>query len=207
MYIGRRSTEYIRNNVQVNANKHRMATNSVGNTTENNTFLLTWISSYRLERTVIFALPLTTNATSSPLQTFRVWIAMFRLRPPLAFVSHSLNDMPGLSPLMNIFNRAARPSHKLVRQGYVKERFKSSLRKLCARIRGLTSASPQYFMIKACHNSITQQCIFDYKVRNKFIFKLFMSKIIVLSLDETWWLIYYVISVYNLNIGINLMNR
>ena len=42
----------------------------------------------------------------------------------MVFLSHSSYGMPGLAPLMNVFIlRAARLSSKLLRQGYVMERF------------------------------------------------------------------------------------
>ena len=81
-------------------------------------------------------LPLTTNVTisTSISQTFRSWVAIFPLRQPMVFLSHSSYGMPGLAPLMNVFFlRAARLSSKLLGQGYVMERLKSSLRKFYGR--------------------------------------------------------------------------
>ena len=48
------------------------------------------------------------------------------------------SDTPGLAPLMNVILRAMRLSNKLLGQGYVKERLKSSLRKFYGRYGGLT---------------------------------------------------------------------
>ena len=57
----------------------------------------------------------------------------------MAFLSHNSSDTPGLAPLMNVFIlRAMRLSNKLLGQGYVKERLKSSLRKFYGRYRDLT---------------------------------------------------------------------
>ena len=48
----------------------------------------------------------------------------------MAFLSHNLSDTPGLAPPYECFIlRAMRLSNKLLGQGYVKERLKSSLRK------------------------------------------------------------------------------
>ena len=87
--------------------------------------LPSWIFSCRLGGTVSCALPFTTNVTisTSISQTFRSWVAIFNLRQSVTFLSHSSYGMPGLAPL----------SSKLLGQGYVKERFKSSLRKFYGR--------------------------------------------------------------------------
>ena len=49
-------------------------------------------------------LSFTTNVTisTSISQTFRSWVAIFPLRQPLVFLSHSSNGMPGLAPFMNV---------------------------------------------------------------------------------------------------------
>ena len=53
---------------------------------------------------------------------------------PMVFLSHSSYGMQGLAPLMNVFVlRAARLSSNLIRQGYVMERLKLSLRKFYGR--------------------------------------------------------------------------
>ena len=72
---------------------------------------------------------------STPIsQTFPSWVAIFHLRQPMVFLSHSSYGMPGLAPLMNAFIlRAARLSSKLLGQGYVMERLKSSLMKFYGR--------------------------------------------------------------------------
>ena len=36
------------------------------------------------------------------IKTFRSWVAIFHLRQPMVFLSHSSYDMPGLAPLMNV---------------------------------------------------------------------------------------------------------
>ena len=57
----------------------------------------------------------------------------------MAFLSHNSSDTPGLAPLMNVFIlRATRLSNKLLGQGCVKERLKSSLRKFYGRYGDLT---------------------------------------------------------------------
>ena len=92
----------------------------------------TWIYSCRSRVTVSCALPFTTNVTisTSTSQTFRSWVAIFLLRKPMVLLSQSSYGMPELAPLMNVFFlRAARLSSKLLGQGYVMERLKSSLRK------------------------------------------------------------------------------
>ena len=35
-------------------------------------------------------------------QTFRSWVAIYQLRSPMASLSHSLYDMPGLAPRMDV---------------------------------------------------------------------------------------------------------
>ena len=98
--------------------------------------LPSWIYSYRSRVTVSYALPFTTNVTisTSISQTFRSWVAIFLLRQPMVFLSHSSYGMPGLFSSYECFIlRAARLSSKLLGQGYVIERLKSSLRKFYGR--------------------------------------------------------------------------
>ena len=66
--------------------------------------LPTWIYSCRSRVTVSCALPFTTNVTisTSTSQTFRSWVAIFLLRQPMVFLSHSSYGMPGLAPLMHV---------------------------------------------------------------------------------------------------------
>ena len=66
--------------------------------------LPTWIYSCRSRVTVSCELPFTTNVTFSTYisQTFRSWVAIFHLRQPMVFLSHSSYGMPGLAPLMNV---------------------------------------------------------------------------------------------------------
>ena len=40
--------------------------------------------------------------STSTSQTFRSWVAIFHLRQPMVFLSHSSYGMPGLAPLMNV---------------------------------------------------------------------------------------------------------
>ena len=56
----------------------------------------------------------------------------------MVFLSHNSSDTPGLAPLMNFFVRAVRLSNKLLGQGYVKERLKSSLSKFYGRYGDVT---------------------------------------------------------------------
>ena len=98
--------------------------------------LPTWIYSCQSVGTVNFTLPFTTSVTIliSILQTFRSWAATSHLRPPMAFLSHNSSDTPGLVPLMNVsFWGRCGLSNKLLGQGYVKERLRSSLRKFYGR--------------------------------------------------------------------------
>ena len=71
------------------------------------------------------------------LQIFRSWAATSRLRPPMAFISRNSSDTQGPAPLECFILRAMRLSNKLLGQGYVKERLRSSLRKFYGRYRGL----------------------------------------------------------------------
>ena len=97
--------------------------------------LPTWFYSCRSGGTVSCAVPSTKNMTisTSISQTFRSWVAIFHLRQPMAFLSHSSYGMTGLAPRKNVLFWA---SHDLVfpynkfRQGYVMAILKSSLRKL-----------------------------------------------------------------------------
>ena len=66
----------------------------------------------------------------SILQIFCSWAATSYLHPPMAFLSHNSSDTPGLAPFIL---RAVRLSNKLLGQGYVKERLRSSLRKFYGR--------------------------------------------------------------------------
>ena len=78
-----------------------------------------------------------TNVTISisTSQIFRSWVAIFQPRPPMASLFRSLYGMPGLAPRIHgcFILRATRLSSKLLEQGYVKERLKSSLRKFYGR--------------------------------------------------------------------------
>ena len=73
----------------------------------------TWIYSCRSRVTVSCALPFTTNVTisTSISQTFRSWVAIFHLRQPMVFLSHSSYGMPGLAPLMNVLFKGRRDFH------------------------------------------------------------------------------------------------
>ena len=78
----------------------------IKDTTENNTSISYLVLLLSIEREVNFTLPFMTNVTISISiisQTFRPWVAIFRLRQQtIAFSSHSLYDMPGLAPHMNV---------------------------------------------------------------------------------------------------------
>ena len=65
--------------------------------------LPTWIYSCRSRVTVSCEFPFTTNVTisTSISHTFRSWVAIFHLRQPMVFLSHSSYGMPRLAPLMN----------------------------------------------------------------------------------------------------------
>ena len=66
--------------------------------------LPTWMYSCRSGGTVSCALRFTTNVTISTFisQTFRSRVAIFHLRQPMKFLSHSPYGMPGFAPLMNV---------------------------------------------------------------------------------------------------------
>ena len=100
--------------------------------------LLTWIYSCRSRVTVSCELPFTTNVTisTSISQTFRSWVAIFHLRQHMVFLSHIhtyIRYARVCSSYECFIQRAARLSSKLLRQGYVMERLKSSLRKFYGR--------------------------------------------------------------------------
>ena len=63
-----------------------------------------WNYSCRSVGTVSCALPVTTNVTisTSVSQIMCYWIAIFHLRQPLSFLSHSLYGMPEFAPLINV---------------------------------------------------------------------------------------------------------
>ena len=75
--------------------------------------LPTWIYSCRSRVTVNCTLPFTTNVTisTSISQTFHSWVAIFHLRQPMVFLSHSSYGMPGLAPLMNVLFLGRRDFH------------------------------------------------------------------------------------------------
>ena len=63
-----------------------------------------------------------------------ILVALFHLHQPMVFLSHSSYGMPGLCSSYECFIlRAARLSSKLLEQGYVMERLKSSLKKFYGR--------------------------------------------------------------------------
>ena len=98
--------------------------------------LPTWIYSCRSRVTVSCELPFTTNVTisTSISQTFRSWVAIFHLRQPMVFfISQLIRYARACSSYECFILRAARLSSKLLRQGYVMERLKSSLRKFYGR--------------------------------------------------------------------------
>ena len=94
--------------------------------------LPTWIYSCQSRVTVSCALPFTTNVaiSTSISQTFRFWVAIFPLRQPMVFlISQLIRYARACSAYECFILRAARLSSKLLGQGYVMERLKSSLRK------------------------------------------------------------------------------
>ena len=111
----------------------------IKDTMGSNTFcFLLWIYSCQSEGTVNFTLPFTSvTILVSILQTFRSWAATSHPRLPMAFLSHNSSDTPGLAPLNKSYEcfilRAVQLSNKLLGQGYVKERLRSSLRKFYGR--------------------------------------------------------------------------
>ena len=103
--------------------------------------LPTWICSCQSVGTVNFILPFTTNVTISIsiLQTFRSWVATSHLRPAYGvFISQLIRYARACSSYEYFILRAMRLSNKLLGQGYVKERLKSSLRKFYGRYGDLT---------------------------------------------------------------------
>ena len=98
--------------------------------------LLTYFFYCRSRGIANFTLPFTTNEmiSISTSQSFRSWVVMFHLRRPMAFVSLSLYDTPlGISWYECFILRARRLSSKLLKQGYLVERLKSSFRKFWGR--------------------------------------------------------------------------
>ena len=66
--------------------------------------------------------------------TFRSWVVIFHLRQHVAFLSLNLYDTPGLGSSYECFILRARwLSSKLLKQGYLAERLKSSFRKFYGR--------------------------------------------------------------------------
>ena len=86
----------------------------IKDTTENITssFLL-GLYSCRSRVTVSCELPFTTNVTisTSISQTFRSWVAIFHLRQPMVFLSHSLYGMPGLALLWMFYSKSWHDFH------------------------------------------------------------------------------------------------
>ena len=98
--------------------------------------LPTWIYSCQSVGTVNFTLPFTTSVTIliSILQTFRSWAATCHLCPAYGvFISQLIRYARASSSYECFILRALRLSNKLLRQGYVKQRVRSSLRKFYGR--------------------------------------------------------------------------
>ena len=76
-----------------------------------------------------------TNVTISisTSQIFRSWVAIFQPRPPMASFLQLIRCVRACSSYGCFILRATRLSNKLLEQGYVKERLKSSLRKFYSR--------------------------------------------------------------------------
>ena len=103
--------------------------------------LPTWIYSCQSAGTVNFALPFTASVTISIsiLQTFRSLAAISHLRQPIwRFISQLIRYARACSSYECFILRAVRLSKKPYRQGYVKERLKSSLMKFYGRYGDLT---------------------------------------------------------------------
>ena len=75
--------------------------------------LPTWIYSCRSRLMVSCEFPFTTNVTNSTSisETFRSWVAIFHLRQPMVFLSHSSYGMPGFAHLMNVLFQGWRDFH------------------------------------------------------------------------------------------------
>ena len=98
--------------------------------------LPTWIYSCRSRVTVSCELPFTTNVTisTSISQTFRSWVANIPSSPAYGvFISQLIRYARACSSYECFILRVVRLSSKLLRQGYVMERLKSSLRKFYGR--------------------------------------------------------------------------
>ena len=96
---------------------------------------LTWICFCQTVRTVNFARPFTTSVpiSISILQTFRSWVATSHLRPLMAFYRTTHPIRQGLFLFWMFILRAIGLFNKLLRQWYVEECLKSSLRKFYGR--------------------------------------------------------------------------
>ena len=113
----------------------------IKDTTERNTSASYLDLLLSIGRAVNFALPFTTNVTISIsiLQTFRSWVATSHLSPAYGvFISQLIRYARACSSYECFILRAMRLSNKLLGQGYVKERLKSSLRKFYGRYGDLT---------------------------------------------------------------------
>ena len=84
---------------------------------------------------VNFTLRSTTNEmiSNSTSQTFRSWVVIFHLRQPMAFLSQLLRYARACSSYECFILRARWLSSKLLKQGYLAERLKSSFRKFYGR--------------------------------------------------------------------------
>ena len=91
--------------------------------------------SFRSRVTVSCALPFTTNVTTSTSisQTFRSWVAISIFTSLWCFISQLKRYARACSSYGCFILRTARLSSKLLGQGYVMERLKSSLRKFYGR--------------------------------------------------------------------------
>ena len=99
-------------------------------------------------------IPFMTNVTItiSISQIFRSWEAVNQLCPPVASLSHSLYDMPGLAPCMKfLFGERHDFQNKLLEQVYVKERLQSSLKKFYGRYGDLIKQYEVPLSIKLNH--------------------------------------------------------
>ena len=108
-------------------------------------------------------------------QTFRSWVAIFHLRQPMAFfISQLIRYARACSSYECSILRAARLPSKLLGQGYVRGRLKSSLRKFNARYGDLIKhyevslTQRLYDILGHDHIQWHPQLIRHYTIRKRF---------------------------------------
>ena len=110
-------------------------------------------------RTVNFALPFTASVTVSISTNFPFLASNIPSSPVYGvFISQPIRYVRAFSCYDCFIRRAMRLSNKLLGQGYVKERLKSSLRNLCSRyldlIKQYEASSPTFWMITIYRNAL-----------------------------------------------------